>query len=136
SSMYLVYLKEIIVFSKTLQEHVMRLKEVFKALRSANITLKPTKCHFLQEKLKFLGHVISENGIEVNPNKIYAISETPVPKSLSKVRSFTAMCSYYRRFIENFSAIARPLIDLTKKDAPFIWSPEVDSAFRELQRKL
>ena len=129
----LVFLDDIIVMSSTFEQHLERLNAVFNRLRSANLKLKPSKCKLFQLKVKFLGSVVSEKGIEPDPDKLTAISEWPVPKNLTEVRSFVGLASYYRRHVEGFSDIAKPLSELTKKNQPFLWGPEQQSAFDKLK---
>ena len=129
----LVFLDDIIVMSSTFEQHLERLKPVFNRLRSANLKLKPSKCKLLQLKVKFLGSVVSEKGIEPDPDKLTAISEWPVPKNLTEVRALVGLASYYRRHVEGFSDIAKPLSELTKKNQPFLWGPEQQSAFDKLK---
>ena len=129
----LVFLDDIIVMSSTFEQHLERLNAVFNRLRSANLKLKPSKCKLFQLKVKFLGSVVFEKGIEPDPDKLTAISEWPVPKNLTEVRSFVGLASYYRRHVEGFSDIAKPLSELTKKNQPFLWGPEQQSAFDKLK---
>src|SRR5207237_6147156 len=121
---------------KTFEEHQQRLELVFQRLRSANLTLKPSKCTFGESKIPYLGHVISRDGISVDPEKVSAISKFPVPKSLTDIRSFVNMCGYYRRFVHKFSEIASPLNLLLRKDQPFVWADEQEQAFETLKAKL
>ena len=129
----LVFLDDIIVLSSTFEQHLERLEAVFQRLRWANLKLKPSKCKLFQLKVKFLGSVVSEKGIEPDPDKLTAISEWPVPENLTEVRAFVGLASYYRRHVEGFSDIAKPLSELTKKNQPFLWGPEQQSAFDKLK---
>ena len=129
----LVFLDDIIVMTSTFEQHLERLNAVFNRLRSANLKLKPSKCKLFQLKVKFLGSVVSERGIEPDPDKLTAISEWPVPKNLTEVRAFVGLASYYRRHVEGFSDIAKPLSKLTKKNQPFLWGTEQQSAFDKLK---
>lgn len=132
----LVYLDDIITHSKTFEEHLVRIELVLQALEIAKLTLKPSKCKFAENKLKILGHIVSENGIEVDPEKVEAVKYYPIPRTKKDVRSFTAFCSYYRRFIKNFSKIARPLYALTEDNCRFFWSEEAQAAFDDLIQRL
>src|SRR6185369_11022068 len=122
----LVYMDDIIIFSKTAPEHKTHLEEVFKLLMKAGLKLNPDKCDFYQEKILFLGHMISKRGIQPNPALVEKIKNCPRPVTKTKVRSFLGLASYYRRFIQNFSGIARPLYNLTKQDEVFAWTEECE----------
>ena len=132
----LVFLDDILVMSTTFDEHLERLRAVFDRLRSANLKLKPSKCKLLQERVKFLGSVVSAAGIEPDPEKVRAVEEWPIPQNLTELRAFTGLAGYYRRFIEGFSTIAKPLSELTAKDVPFVWTERQQTAFDTLKRKL
>lgn len=106
----LVYVDDILIFSRSFDEHLQHLAQVFDRLKNANLKLQPTKCHFAVKEVKFLGHVISKKGFSVDPEKTKAVSEFPVPKTPKQVRSFLGMANYYRRFILNFAKIATPLM--------------------------
>ena len=127
---------DIIVMSNTFEEHLKRLGLVFDRLRTTGLKLKPSKCFLFQEKVKFLGSIVSSAGIEPDPDKVRAVSEWPVPKTLSELRAFVALASYYRRHVKGFAEIARPLHDLTKKGQPFVRSRERQSAFKRLKAGL
>ena len=132
----LVFLDDIIVISSTFEQHLDRLSAVFGRLGSANLKLKPSKCKLFQLKVKFLGSVVSAKGIEPDPDKLAAISDWPVPSNLTELRAFVGLASYYRRHVEGFSDIAKPLSELTKKNQPFIWGPEQQTAFETLKDRL
>ena len=130
------YLDDIMVFSSTLEEHLKHLSIIFGKLRQHNLKLKLKKCSFLQLETNYLGFVISEEGIKPDEKKIEAIKSLPVPTCVREVRSFIGMCSYYRRFIPNFSQIAEPIIALTRKYAHFKWSDTHQRAFEYLKDSL
>ena len=111
----LVYLDDIIVFSKDLSTHLLRLELIFIRLEAAGLKLKPSKCHLLQTKVLFLGHVVTANGISTDPDKIVTVETWPTPKNLRDVRAFIGLCSYYRRYVRDFATVAEPLHALTKK---------------------
>ena len=134
--MCLVYLDDILVFSKTFEEHCERLSAVFERLKQHTLKLKASKCHLFQRKVTFLGHVVSEAGIECDPDKIVAISNWPQPTNLSEVRTFCGLASYYRAFVPNFAKIAGPLHELTRRGAPFEWTESRERAFQELKHRL
>ena len=132
----LVFLDDIIVMSTSFEQHLERLSKVFDRLRTAGLKLKPSKCHLFQTRVKFLGSVVSESGIEPDPDKVKTVAEWPIPTTLTELRSFVALASYYRRHIQNFAEIARPLHNLTKKGCPFQWGIDQQRAFEELKHKL
>ena len=132
----LVFLDDIIVISSTFEQHLERLSAVFQRLKAANLKLKPSKCRLFQIKVKFLGSVVSADGIEPDPDKLKAISDWPIPENLTELRAFVGLASYYRRHVEGFSDIAKPLSELTKKNRPFAWGPEQQKAFETLKYKL
>jgi hypothetical protein len=110
-----VYLDNLNIYSKTFDEHLDHLQEVFNILRKAGLKLKPQKCVFAQPNLKFLGYVVGETGISTDPAKIEVVRTFPVPRNLRQLRGFLGLASYYRRFIEGFTKIAAPLNELLKK---------------------
>ena len=132
----LIYLDDIIVFGKTVEEEIQRLRLVFQRLREANLKLKPKKCALFQKSVLYLGHVVSEAGITTDPEKIQVVREWPTPKCLREVRSFIGLTSYYRRYVKGYSDIARPLQALTEKSRIFRWTDECEEAFRRLKRLL
>ena len=111
----LVYLDDIIVFSKTKEEHLTNLERIFDLLKEADLKLGLSKCKFMCESVQYLGHVISAKGITPDPEKIEALKNYKRPTSVVEIQSFLGLASYYRRFIKNFADIAHPLIELTKK---------------------
>ena len=110
----IVYLDDVIVFSKTPEEHLTRLEAVFKKLSSAGLKLKPSKCTFFKKEITYLGHLITSESVATDPSKIEVVKNWPVPKTVSEVRSFLGFVGYYRRFIQGFSSIAKTLYNLTK----------------------
>ena len=132
----LVYVDDICVFSKNFDEHIIHLQQLFERLRSAGLTLNPKKCYFAAKQVKFLGHVISKDGIQVDSNKTKVIDTFPTPKTIKEVRSFLGMCNYYRRFIKSYSSITSPLNKLLKKDEDFVWNSDCQTSFETLKRKL
>ena len=118
-----IYLDDILVFSRTFEEHLTHLKQVFDRLRQAGLRLKRKKCAFVCQEVQYLGHVVSSKGIAVDPGKVRAVEGFPLPKDLKSLRSFLGLASYYRRFVPNFAKVAGPLYTLTKKNATFQWTP-------------
>jgi transposase InsO family protein len=132
----LIYLDDIIVFSKSVSEHVERLKSVFQRLREAGLKLKPEKCFLLQKQVTFLGHVVSEDGVKPDPSNIEKVVNWPTPKNVTQVRGILALGNYYRRFVKDFSKIVKPMTQLTEKGRPFTWSSECETAFQTLKQAL
>ncbi|KAL4032858.1 hypothetical protein IC575_005941 [Cucumis melo] len=112
------------------------LHQVLETLRSNKLYVKFSKCEFWLKKVTFLGHVVSSEGVYVDPAKIEAVTNWPRPSTVSKIRSFLGLAGYYRMFVEDFSRIASPFTQLTRKGTPFIWSPACESSFQELKQKL
>ena len=132
----LVYADDILIYSSDLDEHLRHLQQVFDKLRQANLTLKPTKCVFGAEKVKFLGHIFSSAGVSVDPEKTKAIDTFPEPSTPTQVRSFLGVCQYYRKFVKDFAEICAPLNALLRKDAKFVWDSKCREAFQTLKSKL
>ena len=131
-----LYLDDIITFGKTFDETLLNLELVFERLRKAGLVLKPSKCRLFQESVEFLGHVVSQEGISCDPNKLEAIKNWPKPQKVKDVRSFLGLASYYRKHIRSFATIAAPLNALTKKNAKFIFDEQCEKAFQTLKDKL
>jgi hypothetical protein len=129
----LVFIDDILVYSKTEEEHEEHLKIVLQTLREHKLYAKFDKCDFYQRKIQYLGHVISEDGIAVDPEKIKSIMEWPIPKDVADIRSFMGITSYYQRFIEGFSKIAYPITSLQKKGIKFTWSQKCQDNFDKLK---
>ena len=139
----IIYLDDIIVFSRTPEEHLHRLKAVISKLRAAGLNPKPTKCDLFRQHINYLGHVVSKEGVSTNPDKITAVTEWPQPTTVTEARSFLGFVSYYWRFIPNFSKVAKPLNKLLqnlegtpsqKKKFKVYWGPEQQEAFETLQK--
>jgi hypothetical protein len=111
----LVYLDDIIVFSRSLGEHFERLEAVFKRLRACGLKLKPIMCRLLQKQVGFLGHVVSEDGIATDPTKTEQVRDWPVPASFRDIRGFLGLCGHYRRFVKGCAKVAAPLTALLKR---------------------
>ncbi|UYV70481.1 K02A2.6-like, partial [Cordylochernes scorpioides] len=135
-SMCLCYLDDIIVFSPTFDEHVRRLELVLRCLSKAGLVLNPDKCLFRTKRLSIFGHLVDGEGVYPDPGKVDAMSKFPTPKSLTDVRSFIGMCSYYHRFIKNFAQKAEPLHRLLRKDTRFEWGPDQRQAYESLKLAL
>ena len=132
----LLYLDDIIVFSKTFEEHVQNLSLVLTRLQNSGLKVAAKKCHFFQKRVKFLGHIDSQDGVSTVESKTKCVREWPHPQNVKEVRQFMGLCAYYRRFIHQFAKIARPLHQLTEKNRPFVWDNDCQQAFVELKRLL
>ena len=135
-SQCLVYMDDVIVLGKTFEEHLDNLRSVFHRLREAGLKLKPCKCAFFRQSVKYLGHVISREGVAADPEKIEKVATWPIPTSTKELQRFIGFASYYRRFIRDFAEIAKPLHQMTEKATPFKWTTECHDAFQELRRRL
>ena len=123
------YLDDCIIFSKTPEEHIRRLQQVFQSYREANLKINPTKCAFFQMKVQFTGHVISKKELEANPVKVRAVQNFPVIQNHTDVKSFLGLCSYYRRYIKNFAMIAQPLHKASETKSSFTGTEETQEEF-------
>uniref|UniRef100_A0A5S6Q2I3 RNA-directed DNA polymerase n=2 Tax=Trichuris muris TaxID=70415 RepID=A0A5S6Q2I3_TRIMR len=132
----LVYLDDIIVFSRTAEEHVEHLSQVLNRLQKAGLKPNASKCKLFCKEVRYLGHIVSEKGIEPDPSLTEKMRTYPVPTCLAEVKRFLGLASYYRKFIKDFAAIAKPLHQLTEKRKPFQWTPECTSAFQKLRTAL
>ncbi|KAL9279474.1 putative nucleotidyltransferase, Ribonuclease H [Arabidopsis thaliana] len=131
----LIFFDDILVYSKSLEEHVVHLQLVSEAMRQNKLFAKWSKCEFAVQKVEYLGHFISGSGISTDPAKINAVKEWPTPNNLKQLRGFLGLAGYYRRFVQNFGTIASPLHALTKKDS-FLWSAEAQMAFDRLKEAM
>lgn len=129
----IVFIDDILVYSRSAEEHARHLRYVLQTLREHQLYAKFSKCEFWLEEVAFLGHVVSRDGIQVDPKKIEAITEWPRPTSVTKVRSFLGLAGYYRRFVKDFSRIAAPLTKLTQKNARFVWTDRCEEHFQMLK---
>lgn len=132
----LLYLDDVIVFSRDFDSHLDRLELVLQRFRSANLKLKPSKCELFRKSVSFLGHRVSQHGVSTDPQKVESIREWPTPRCISEVRTFLGMVGYYRRFCPAMATVAKPLHKLTSKDAQFKWTAEEDAAFTSLKDQL
>ena len=130
----LIYLDDVIIFSTTFEEHTERLKQVLTRIKDAGLKLKPRKCHLYQEKVTFLGHVLT--GVLPNPEIIEKIINWPVPTNVTKVRTILGMASYYRHFVKDFSKRVHALVELTKKNNRFHWTSECQREFEDIKESL
>lgn len=128
-----VYLDDIIIVTSTFEKHLEVLAEIFRRIREAKLTLNREKCKFCRSELKYLGYTVSVDGLRVDPDKIKAIVDIPVPRSQKEIRQFTGMASWYRRFISNFATRMQPLTSLLRRRSKFEWTKEAESAFEDIK---
>ena len=131
-----VFIDDILVYSKNEEEHKEHLRLVLEKLREHQLYAKFSKCEFWLKEVGFLGHVISGEGIAVDTTKVVTVTNWEVPTSVGEIQSFLGLAGYYRRFIENFSKIAKPMTELLKKDTKFKWTEESEASFPELKKRL
>jgi hypothetical protein len=130
-----VYLDDTLIYTKTIKEHRKITRKVLRHLEENNLYLRLAKCEFECTEVKYLGMLIRENHVSMDPAKVQAVTDWPAPQNLKEVRGFLGFANFYRRFIEGFARIARPLNDLTKKDAPWSWGPSQQEAFAKLKAR-
>ncbi|KAL0442643.1 UNVERIFIED_CONTAM: Retrovirus-related Pol polyprotein from transposon [Sesamum latifolium] len=131
-----VYLDDIIIYSRTLVEHVEHLRQVLARLREYELYAKVLKCSFAQETISFLGHIVDRGRIRMDPKKVQAIEEWKPPSDVHDLRSFLGLANYYRRFVKSYSEIARPMTDLLKKTETWNWTPQCQESFDRLKRAM
>jgi hypothetical protein len=132
----LVFFDDILVYSKTWEEHLQHLTQVLQILHKEQWYIKLSKCAFAKQQIAYLGHVISVNGVATDPNKVEAVSSWPTPVNCKELRGFLGLAGYYRKFVKNFGVIARPLTDLLKKGVIFVWTQVHITAFETLKHSL
>ena len=132
----LVFLDDILIFSKTLDEHERHVRQVLDTLRKEKLFAKESKCDFFKTEVEFLGHLVGRDGVRMMEDKVKAIGEWPTPSKVGDIRAFLGTAGYYRKFIRNFSAIAAPLSNLTKEDSKFDWGAPQAAAFRSLKQAI
>jgi hypothetical protein len=131
-----VFINGILIFSKTEDEHKRNLRLVLEELRSTQLYAKFSKCEFWLTEVAFLGHVISAGGVSVDPSKVKDVLNWMPPMNVSEIRSFLGLAGYYRRFIQDFSKIAKPMTKLLEKNKDFEWTEECQASFHELKEHL
>src|ERR1700721_1888251 len=132
----IIYLDDIIVYSKTREEHLRHLKIVLNLIKTHKLYVNPKKCEFFVQEIEFLGHIISTNGISMDTRKIKAIVDWPVPQNRHDVMSFLGLANYYRKFIKDFSAIVTPISNLLTKKGIWNWNQEQDDAFKLIKEAI
>lgn len=130
------YMDDLIVIGYSEKNHIDNLRKVFEICRKCCLKLNPLKCQFFKTEVSFLGHICSDKGLKPDPKKLVAVEKYPTPTDKDSVRRFVAFLNYYRRFIENFAKITKPLTYLTKKRVEFKWTPECEQSFQLLKQKL
>jgi hypothetical protein len=131
----IAYLDDVLIYSKTLDEHVIHVRTILDEFRKHKLYAKESKCEFFKHEVKFLGFIVGADGIKVDPAKVEAVKVWPVPKSVTDVRSFLGFVGFYRKFIKNHSAVVAPISDLTKTSTQgktFVWTPEAQIAFEKM----
>ncbi|PKU84463.1 putative mitochondrial protein [Dendrobium catenatum] len=129
----IVFIDDILVYSASEEDHARHLSIVLDTLRQHQLYAKFSKCKFWLKSISFLGHVVSDEGISVDPQKIQAIADWPRPTTVFEVRSFLGMAGYYRKFVKGFSQISMPLTRLTQKSVAFVWTLECEASFQKLK---
>ncbi|XP_071680330.1 uncharacterized protein [Lolium perenne] len=132
----IVFIDDILIYSKSKEEHEKHLRLILEKLREHHLYAKFSKCEFWLSEVGFPGHIISKEGIAVDPAKVAAVTEWEPPKNVGEIRSFLGLAGYYRRFIENFSKIAKPMTELLKKEKKFAWTEACEASFQELNKRL
>jgi hypothetical protein len=131
-----VYLDDLLVFSKTEEEHIVHLQRVFDRLREHKLYAKLTKCSFFKEELQYLGHIVGRGGLKVDPKKISVVHDWPVPVNVHDVRRFLGLANYFRKFIQGYSRLASPLTELTGSNTPWTWTGQQQAAFEGIKHAL
>ena len=131
-----IFIDDILIFSKCAEEHADHIRLVLQKLRENQLYAKFSKCEFWKESVQFLGHVLSAQGVAVDPSKIETVQDWKSPQTVFQIRSFLGLAGYYRCFIEGFSKIAKPMTELLKKDVKFDWTDLCEQSFQELKKRL
>jgi hypothetical protein len=130
----LVFINDILVYSRSEEEHEGHLRLVLRKLRDHKLYAKLSKCEFWLKQVAFLGHVISKGGISVHPSKVQDVLSWKVTTSVGDIWSFLELARYYQRFIDGFSKISKPMTELLKKDKMFEWTPACETSLQELKK--
>jgi hypothetical protein len=133
----ILYVDDLLVKSQSMQEHIEHLRQVLQRMREQKLYAKPSKCEFGKSELKFLGHIVSRQGVKPDPGKVKALQDWPVPQTVHELRSFMGLANYFRRFVRGFSRTAVPLTNLLNSKGKLVdWGPEQDIAFQQLKAAL
>lgn len=130
----LIYMDDILIFSKSLQEHYDKLSKVFNRLQKSNLKIEPSKCHFLMKEVHYLGHTLTESGIRPDVSKLKAITDFPQPRNEKELKSFLGMFGYYRKFVPNFAKLTKPLTSQLKKITSLISTQNVRVVFKNVRK--
>jgi hypothetical protein len=131
-----VFINDILVYSRSEEEHEEHLRLALQKLREHRLYAKLSKCEFWMKQVAFLGHVISKGGISVDPKKVQDVLSWNAPTSVGNIRGFLGLAGYYRRFIKGFSKISKPMTEMLKKDKKFEWTSACEASFEELKKRL
>ena len=131
-----VFNDDILIYSKSEEEHELHLRTILGTLKKHQLYAKFSKCEFWLQEVGFLGHIVSAGGIAVDPAKVKDVEDWQAPTTQTQVRAFLGLAGYYRKFVEGFSSIARPMNQLLKKDKKFEWTDKCEASFQELKRRL
>ena len=129
----IVFLDDILIFSKNKQDHMIHVNKVLALLRENKLYAKQSKCEFFKTEISFLGHIINEHGISMEKSKVKAVTDWPTPQNITDVRAFLGLAGYYRKFVKNFSMISSPLSELLKKESKFEWGQKEQASFETLK---
>ncbi|KAJ8475477.1 hypothetical protein ONZ51_g6534 [Trametes cubensis] len=130
-----IYMDDILIFSDNVEDHHERTRRALQRLQDSDLFLKAEKCEFDRQEVKFLGSIIRPGVVAMDPVKLKAIIEWEPPITVKQVQAFLGFSNFYRRFIRDYSKIVRPLTELTKKDQPFLWTPDCQKAFDTLKKR-
>ena len=133
---FLFFIDDILIYSKNEEENEEHLRLALQLLKEHQLYAKLSKCDFYRDRIQYLGHIILEEGISVDPEKIEAIMNWPTPRNVTDVRSFMGLAGYYRRFIEGFSRVAHAITSLQKKGMKFKWKSRCEESFQRLKNLL
>src|SRR6266498_2956325 len=131
-----VYLDNVIIYSRSREEHIKHVQAVLQKIREANLKLKPSKCKWFEQELTFVGHKIGINGIRPDPRNIEKIKNAQVPSNTTQLKRFLGLAQYYRQYVKDYADTAGPLYDMLKDDAPEYWGSTQQAAFDNLKEKL